>query len=104
MSAPTTSTPGVYQREKRSIKRSVGAFDSCASSTRRTTRAMVLSAAAAVTFTRRAASVLMVPANTGSSGFLRLGVLSPVTGASSTALSPETTSRQRGCGRRGAPG
>ena len=70
------------------MKRSVGALLSCASSTSLTTRAMVLSAAAAVTRTRSTASPLIVPAKTLSSTPLRTGVLSPVTGASSMALSP----------------
>ncbi len=78
------------------MKRSVGALLSCASSTRRTTRAMVLSCAAAVTRTRIAPSPLIVPAKTSSSGPLRLGVLSPVTGASSMALSPETIAPSAG--------
>ena len=76
--------------EKRSIKRSVGALDSCASSTRRTTRAIVLSADAAVTLIRRTASPFTVPAKTVSSTALRTGTLSPVTGASSIELSPAT--------------
>ena len=72
------------------MNRSVGALASCASSTSRTTRAMVLSAAAALTVTRSAPSVLMVPANTLSPAVLRLGTDSPVTGDSSTLLSPDT--------------
>jgi hypothetical protein len=71
------------------MKRSMGAFDSWASSTRRTTRAMVLSAAAAVTRARSKPSPLTVPANRVPSGPFQTGVLSPVTGASSIALSPE---------------
>ena len=70
------------------MNRSVGALLSCASSTSFTTRAIVLSEAAAVTRTRSTASPLMVPAKTLSSALLRSGVLSPVTGASSMALSP----------------
>ncbi|MNI49492.1 hypothetical protein D3C73_1041040 [compost metagenome] len=73
------------------MKRSVGAFFSCASSTSRTTRAIVLSSAAAVTRMRKAASPLIVPANTCSPSLLETGVLSPVTGASSIALVPATT-------------
>lgn len=59
------------------MKRSVGALASCASSTSRTTRAMVLSDAAAVARMRSAASPLTVPANTVDSGALWTGVLSP---------------------------
>ena len=55
------------------MKRSVGALLSCASSTSLTTRAIVLSDAAAVTRMRSAASPLMVPANTSSSMPLRSG-------------------------------
>ena len=78
------------------MKRSVGALFSWASSTSLTTRAMVLSAAAAVTDTRSAPSPLTVPAKTLASGPLRTGVLSPVTGASSMALSPVTMTPSAG--------
>ena len=78
------------------MKRSVGALLSCASSTSRTTRAMVLSAASLVTRTRNAASPLIVPAKTVSSTPLRFGTLSPVTGASSMALSPCTITPSAG--------
>ncbi len=91
------------------MKRSVGAFFSCASSTSLMTRAMVLSAAAAVTRTRSAPSPLTVPAKTFAPASFRTGVLSPVTGASSTPLSPETMmpsagSRSPGRTRTMAPG
>ena len=78
------------------MKRSVGAFDSCASSTSFTTRAIVLSAAAAVTRTLSRPSPLTVPANTFSSWPFRTGLLSPVTGASSMELSPETITPSAG--------
>ena len=71
------------------MKRSVGALDSCASSTSRMIRDIVLSSASAVTETRIAASWLMVPANTSSSGPFLFGTDSPVTGDSSTDVSPE---------------
>ena len=78
------------------MNRSVGDFDSCASSTRRTTRAMVLSEAEAVTRTRRTLPPLIVPANTGSPTTLRLGTLSPVTGASSRSPAPSMISPSAG--------
>ena len=78
------------------MKRSVGAFASCASSTSRTTRAMVLSAAAAVTRTLSTPSALIVPAKTASPTPLRFGVLSPVTGASSMSLEPSVISPSAG--------
>ncbi len=52
----------------------------------------MLSAAEAVTFTRSTASALTVPVKTASPFVFRFGVLSPVTGASSMALSPSITS------------
>ncbi len=74
------------------MNRSVGALLSCASSTSRTTRAMVLSAAVAVTRTRKAASPLIVPAKTLAPVPLRTGMLSPVTEDSSTEPSPDIIS------------
>ena len=78
------------------MKRWVGALLSCASSTSCTTRAMVLSAAAAVTRIFSTASVLMVPAKTTSPMLLRVGMLSPVTGDSSMALEPSLISPSAG--------
>jgi hypothetical protein len=78
------------------MKRSVGALDSCASSTRAMTLEMVLSAAAAATRTLMAVSVLMVPAKTVSPTPLLLGTLSPVTGASSMAPRPSTIAPSAG--------
>lgn len=75
---------------------SVGALLSCASSTRRTTRAIVLSSAAAVTLTFNTPSVLIVPAKTASISDFRFGVLSPVTGDSSTSLDPSTIAPSAG--------
>ncbi len=78
------------------MKRSVGALLSWASSTSLTTRAMVLSAAAAVTLIRKTASPLMVPAKALSPTPLRTGTLSPDTGDSSRALSPSVISPSAG--------
>ena len=83
------------------MKRSVGAFASCASSTSRMMRAMVLSSGSRVTRSRSAASALMDPANTGSPGPLTLGIDSPVTGLSSmpdipSAISPSAGMRSPG--------
>src|SRR3954451_16627162 len=78
------------------MNRSTGALLSWASSTSLTTRAIVLSAAAAVTRMRNTASRLIVPANTVAAGPLRVGVLSPVAGASLMALSPSMISPSAG--------
>ncbi len=64
------------------MNRSVGALLSCACSTSRTTRAIVLSSAVAATLTRNTPSMLIVPAKTMSPSAFRPGTLSPVTGAS----------------------
>ena len=79
----------MYQRENRSMKRSVGARASCASSTRRMMRAIVLSSAAFVTRTRSAASRLIEPAKTPSPSPLVRGIDSPVTGDSSMLDLPD---------------
>ncbi len=78
------------------MKRSVGALLSCASSTSRTTRAMVLSDGSVVARMVSAASALTVPAKTGSPACLATGTLSPVTGASFTAPMPSSTSPSAG--------
>ena len=88
-------------RLNRSMKRSVGARADSASSTSLTMRAMVLSSAARVTVIRRAASVLIDPAKTGSPGPLVRGTDSPVTGLSSmpdvpSAISPSAGMRSPG--------
>ena len=78
------------------MKRSVGARALSASSTKRTMRAMVLSAVGLVTRTRSKDSVLIDPAKTSAPGSLRRGTLSPVTGLSSTPEVPLTTSPSQG--------
>ena len=95
-SADRATITGMYQRLKRSMNRSVGARASSASSTNRMMREIVLSSAALVTRIRSAASVLIDPANTGSPGPLVTGMLSPVTGLSSTPLAPSTMSPSAG--------
>ena len=94
--AATATMAGMYHRLNRSMKRSVGARASSASSTRRMIREMVLSSAAFVTVTRKTASVLIEPAKTFSPGPRVRGMLSPVTGLSSIPDVPSEISPSAG--------
>ncbi len=84
-------TAGVYRAAKRSTIASAGARVACASSTRWTILAMVLSAAVAVVRTRSVPPSRMEPANTGSPGPLVTGIGSPVMAASFAAATPSST-------------
>ena len=92
----TSIAPGVQMLLNFSMKRCVGARDAVASSTILTMRLMVLSLAAAVTWIRNSAAVLTEPATTGSPGLRATGMLSPVTGLSSTADWPSRINPSHG--------
>ena len=91
-----TMMPGVYQRENFSMNVCVGAFASCASSTRWMMRASVVSAPTPVASTRRKPPREMVPANTWSPIRLSTGTDSPVMLAWSMAPVPSTTTPSTG--------
>ena len=84
-------TPGVYHREKRSMKAWVLALASCASSTRWMMRARVVSDPVPVASTCRNPPRETVPAKTRSPVVLSTGIDSPVIEASSTAPAPDRT-------------
>ena len=84
----TARTPGVQYLEKRSMNRAVLPLPSSASETSLMIRAIVLSLAGLSTRTSSTPSVLMLPAKTASPTVLLTGMLSPVTGLSSSALEP----------------
>ncbi len=104
----STNTTGVYTLAKRSTKACVGARLAWACSTAWMTRASWVSRAAAVTRSTKRPVWLSVPAYTASPTPLSTGRLSPVTGASSMALRPSSTtpssaSRAPGLARTTAP-
>ena len=95
-SADTSTTPGVYTRLKRSMKRAVGARLSSACSIRCRMRARVVSFASRVTRTVRVPSVLTLPPNTSSPAARRTGTLSPVTALSSRPETPSSITPSAG--------